>query len=778
VTFDVTLGGRAEAAEEALAALAEGWCVSIVGPPGVGTSAFVRYLEQRWRALGRPTVRVVVEGGEGDELVGRLGEALGLEGGSRTAPERLKALRLKLEGHDAVLLCLDGPGVDDAGGVIASLVEGTSQLKVLVAAKRALGLPVERSLALAPLSAGDAARLVAARLRERGVKVEAVSDALFGAVGGLPLALELLAGRIALLGRAALEVDLAGAVGGSTLDVSIAASVRALSPDEATALERLAVCRSALDAEVVVRLVGGPAPLAIVSALVERSLVHRHPEEGTFRVVEAIAAWVRRSVDPSRLERAQAAHAAIFASATPTRPHQRDALLAVGRRRDDLVAAFQFVLGQLERSSPGADESREQLVELARTLDPVLSTQGPPARHREILLQALRAAPDRPSTTVIDLWLVLGRLEAMHGRHGPAVEAFREALGRAETAEELSRAGWAYAFAAYCQRALGHFEEARASGRRALEVSRRLHELPLVAMAEISLGRLAADEGAIDEAVAAFRRVLSIGTLARAPRLEGLGAGNLGATLLEVERFDEAAPWLARARQGFEAAVDRVHLARVMVDEARLAVGLGTADAGPRLELAAVHAEASGSLEAQLLALEACVRHARANGQVSQAAEALAALEALTAISDDVAWPPRVSRLRAHEAPTLLLTADGRSVSLDGRRLEFSRRGPLRRILVALARNAGRSLSAHDVRGAGWPGERMRPESAAQRVYMAIKRLRELGFTSVLHTVDEGYQLDPRLRIRCSEQALPGGGPPDATAAQPAAGAPGRPRHG
>lgn len=107
----------------------------------------------------------------------------------------------------------------------------------------------------------------------------------------------------------------------------------------------------------------------------------------------------------------------------------------------------------------------------------------------------------------------------------------------------------------------------------------------------------------------------------------------------------------------------------------------------------------------------------------------------------------------------LQLSPDGRAMELDGRAFDLSRRGPLRRVLLALVearlRAPGAALSTAEVQEAGWPGERMRPESAAARVYMAIRRLRVLGLARALRTCDQGYVLDPRLAVDWLDRAAP-----------------------
>jgi hypothetical protein len=126
---------------------------------------------------------------------------------------------------------------------------------------------------------------------------------------------------------------------------------------------------------------------------------------------------------------------------------------------------------------------------------------------------------------------------------------------------------------------------------------------------------------------------------------------------------------------------------------------------------------------------------------------------------EDVAWREKLAALDDPGASSgepsrivLALSRDGRAFEIGGRVVEFGRRGPLRRLLVALAEQRdsapGRALTVAELREAGWPGEKMRPESGASRVYMTIKRLRALGLEAALQTSDKGYSLDLRVEVR------------------------------
>ncbi len=88
----------------------------------------------------------------------------------------------------------------------------------------------------------------------------------------------------------------------------------------------------------------------------------------------------------------------------------------------------------------------------------------------------------------------------------------------------------------------------------------------------------------------------------------------------------------------------------------------------------------------------------------------------------------------------------------DGRRVDLSRRKPLKRILERLLQarvdEPGTSLSLADIQEAGWPGERMLARAASGRVYVAICTLRKLGLDDILTRADKGYLLHSAVPVR------------------------------
>jgi hypothetical protein len=105
---------------------------------------------------------------------------------------------------------------------------------------------------------------------------------------------------------------------------------------------------------------------------------------------------------------------------------------------------------------------------------------------------------------------------------------------------------------------------------------------------------------------------------------------------------------------------------------------------------------------------------------------------------------------------TLRAGSDWRSVLLpDGVELDLSRRPVARRLVAALAeahrQDGATRLSVDQLFASGWPGESLRPDRAAQRLYVALSALRKLGFADLLIKDDAGYGLASHLDIHVDE---------------------------
>ncbi|MGE0550494.1 MAG: PAS domain S-box protein [Kofleriaceae bacterium] len=90
-------------------------------------------------------------------------------------------------------------------------------------------------------------------------------------------------------------------------------------------------------------------------------------------------------------------------------------------------------------------------------------------------------------------------------------------------------------------------------------------------------------------------------------------------------------------------------------------------------------------------------------------------------------------------------------------RVELSKRQMiLRRMLLRLAEsrmsNPGKPLSVQQLVEAGWPDEHVLPEPAANRVRVAIAKLRRLGLRRLLLSNQDGYFLDPEVSVVLRER--------------------------
>jgi hypothetical protein len=104
----------------------------------------------------------------------------------------------------------------------------------------------------------------------------------------------------------------------------------------------------------------------------------------------------------------------------------------------------------------------------------------------------------------------------------------------------------------------------------------------------------------------------------------------------------------------------------------------------------------------------------------------------------------------------LLIGAAGRWFQpVGGTRINLGRRGPLRRVLLTLAKhrleNPGVGLDVQRLIEAGWPGEKILYKAGLARAYTTVQRLRALGLQDALLTSDEGYLLHPTLAVRIEE---------------------------
>ena len=64
---------------------------------------------------------------------------------------------------------------------------------------------------------------------------------------------------------------------------------------------------------------------------------------------------------------------------------------------------------------------------------------------------------------------------------------------------------------------------------------------------------------------------------------------------------------------------------------------------------------------------------------------------------------------------------------------------------------AGAALTMWDLLEAGWPGERPVQAAGANRVYVSLSRLRQLGLRDLIERYEDGYRIAPGAVVIVSE---------------------------
>jgi len=267
----------------------------------------------------------------------------------------------------------------------------------------------------------------------------------------------------------------------------------------------------------------------------------------------------------------------------------------------------------------------------------------------------------------------------------------------------------------------GELAAARADHAHAVRVFREIGSRHREGSALYYLGGAFLEEGAPDEAAKLLARAFDMmrGVM---PRYEVLIAGCLAALWSDAGAPDVAAEWLDRARVAAAACATEPSLqATLAIHDAHVALGrAGEAERAPLLARARALAEPWSNDDVRF------------------------ALRLLVARTRPGALAP---------AFAFAVIDEGAAFRLPGARstVDLSRRVPLRRILHALARlrvdAPGEPLSMNEIVRAGWPGERMSPGAAANRVRVALATLRRLGLHDVIVTGTGGYLLDPAIAV-------------------------------
>jgi predicted ATPase/predicted negative regulator of RcsB-dependent stress response len=408
------------------------------------------------------------------------------------------------------------------------------------------------------------------------------------------------------------------------------------------------------------------------------------------------------------------------------------------------------------------------------------------ASYHARAIEKLRQAGDARAESMAAGQLALARLN--QGRLDEAEAAVGLSLSLLEEQEEQRTEGYVLGILGRIHQARGRLQEARATLAAALDIHRAVGDAWSCGVHLGYAGNVALEEGRQGEARARYGEAVAL-LRAAAERhytaiyLAALGAieavaGDVGAARA---RFEEASAALAGV--GVLATQVDVRLFRAFLDvaEARKAAAAGDRAAAERSRSAAAEALALAEAPSPGGAPPA----AQSSADVRFAMRMLARELASLAEESDNPGREHASLGREHAADTAAGREDqgvaehasraaetaepGNEAALlvgpDARWFRAGQREPVsllksravRLVLLALVRRRleapGAALPLDALFEAGWPGERVLRKAAANRVYVTLTKIKNLGLRGLIQSRDDGFLLDPGALVRWAEPA-------------------------
>ena len=608
--------GREEELADVVDLLGRERLVTIVGPGGVGKTRLAiacatmvenTYADGAWLIDLAPVV-------DPSLVVGSVATALGLGRGDAVLSAQLIATAIR---DRRLLLVLDNCEhlVDAAAAVSEVLLQDAPDLTILATSQEGLRLDVEQvyrldPLALPPPDARDVADYGAvalfshrARAADRHFDLSAsnVADVveICRGLDGVPLSLEMAAGRLASLGVEGLRASLDArfsvlSTGLRTADArhralrdTVTWSVGLLDETEALVFRRLGVFAGgfSLEAAMTVVAVGELDRWTVaqtLATLVDKSLVTvDRPEPARYRLLETLRLYAREALEGSgEWDRVAESHARHFCAVfSPCRaewettpdPAWRSAYLP---ELSNLRAALDWSLAGAERAelaieltaSAGFVWDAWGLVEeggrFAARVAELLDERTPVALAAEVLRDvglfrrhydhnASHGFLQRSATmfhqlgddaNVAKVNLTLANLYLNIGRHVEAEAVLggaREALSSGAHKRSLCQAMITLGVAAAFQE---HFPEAVDDNRAMLDLAAQLGDPLLEHSVLMHLSLLAFARGESERAIALGRDFVLSARRLRQPRHVREALDNLIAYLLAADRLEEARP--------------------------------------------------------------------------------------------------------------------------------------------------------------------------------------------------------------------------------------------
>ena len=552
--------------------------INLTGPGGVGKTRLAIEAARHWAASGGEVVFVPLEGIQPPRpMVSVLASRLGLR--ERPGASWRESALAALKGRPRLLL-LDGAEHyrEEVAGLAGEFLAAAPDLCIVVTSRVVLGVPGEVCWATPPLdcpsvaagareiAASDAVQLFIARASDRlpgfsaaDVPPHAIGE-LCRRLGGLPLAIELIAGWVGTLSVreilqqriALLDYDPPGA---QKLADVLRASYDLLRPGQQRTLRLLSVFNtpfSMADAQAVTGVSEQEAPGA-VRELVDASwlVVTRGLEQNRFSMVETIrefaTARLREAGEAAEARRRHAMHfadLAIQSSSSLAGPDVRRWAARLASGVDDLRAMMQW-----------AHENGE--IDLGLEVGAAMwrwwLTSGRLSSGRAWLDKFLTAAGERPVRTAEESQRI-GRavcaaavLTVENGDYAEAVRLATQAMRILEPLELDQDLALAATVLGSAQRYLGDRAEARRSFQTALDLRAAAGDRAKLAMATNNLAVLEIDDGNLGRARELLEQNLIIKRQLGEPRSIAIGLVNLADVLIKDGRWQAARTSLAEA---------------------------------------------------------------------------------------------------------------------------------------------------------------------------------------------------------------------------------------
>ncbi len=669
--------------------------INLTGPGGVGKTRLAIEAAQRWAAAGGHAADVVFVPLEAIQpprpVVSVLASRLGLR--ERPGVSWRESALAVLGGRPGLLL-LDGAEHyrEEVAALAEDFLASAPGLSIVVTSRVVLGVPGEVVWAVPPLdcppvassaseiAASDAVRLFIARASDRlpgfsaaDVPPHAVGE-LCRRLGGLPLAIELIAGWVGTLSVreilqqrvALLDYEPPGAQGSRKLANVLRASYDLLEPGQQRTLRLLSVFTtpfSLADAQAVTG-VSEPEAAGAVRGLVDASwlVVIRGPEQNRFSMVEAIREFATaRLQDAGEAPQARRRHAMHFADVATQSlsslagPDARRWAVRLASAVDDLRAMMQWAL----------DNGEVDLgLEVGAALWRWWLTSGRLSAGRAWLGKFLTASGEHLVRKAEDSQRIGRALSAAavlaveNADYPEAVRLARRALSIFEPLDAGEDLALAATVLGSAQRYLGELAEARRSFQTVLDLRAAAGDQARLAMAINNMALVELDDGNLDRARELLEENLVIKRQLGEQVSIAIGLINLAEVLIRAGRWKEAGAAITEAA---ELAADQPQLTGlVLCNQGHLAAGQRNWEQAAELYADAVAAgEAGGHTH---VAVEAMIGLGRARYQLGQAAEAVRQLRTAEARARQIANRQLIAEVTA----ALAETAGGQAGRLPG----------------------------------------------------------------------------------------------------------------